>query len=413
MKKHVVGLILPFAAFLRCSGAPPDQLFDAGPGLDATTDVAPPCDTGQSRCGGVCIDTQSDPKNCGGCGIACADTTQCMSGTCVPCDQIDADKDGYNACVDCNDNDPNVNPGAFDVPGNGVDDDCNGTVDDGAACDAAIASDTKDPIDFAHAIDMCDPWVAAATFPTLADDRAHEVAPDWGVFKVQYGASMAALSNGIAADEDDTGYVAPQTGTAFNKTGTAYPLTPHTFTCLDGQGQTQTHTDPTTVNDYTELAVTLKVPTNARSFSIDLNYLTTDAPEWKCSQYDDQALVILESTALTGDVLADSNGDHMSVNSPFLVLNDATSLQGTGMEVTTNQGIAGGATGWMTLTAPVTPGDTIKLRFAIFDTLDSIYDSQLLVDHFRWSTAKVCAPATVDPLYDGGVADGGGPDGGC
>jgi hypothetical protein len=37
------------------------------------------------------------------------------------------------------------------------------------------------------------------------------------------------------------------------------------------------------------------------------------------------------------------------------------------------------------------------------------------MDHFRWSATKVCAPQTVDPLYDGGPPEGGdaGTDGGC
>ncbi len=411
--KRVLFLGLPLLVLARCSGSDPG-LFDAGGDGSSNTDVTvgdvtTPCQTGQARCNGTCIDTTSDPKNCGGCGVACSGMEVCTASACVGCDKVDNDKDGYNACVDCNDNDPNVNPGAFDVPGNNVDDDCNGKVDDVIACDANIQSNTTNAVDFAHAMEMCDPWVVTATFPTVADDKAHQVAPDWGAFKTQAGTSMAALSNGIAADENDTGYVAPQTGTSFGKMGTAYPLTPTQFTCGNG-----TMNDPSTVNDLTELTISLKVPTNANSFQIDVNYLTTDAPEWLCTQYDDQALLLLESKSLTGDILVDTTGRHMSVNSPYLVLNDATSLAGTGMELPaqTNQ-LAGGATGWMTVTAPATPGDTIKLRFIIFDTSDAIFDSQLLADHFRWSTTKVCGSTTVDPLYDGGAPDGSKSDGGC
>ncbi len=43
----------------------------------------------------------------------------------------DADGDGYLWCDECDDGDPRVHPGAQEICGNGIDDDCNGLVDDG------------------------------------------------------------------------------------------------------------------------------------------------------------------------------------------------------------------------------------------------------------------------------------------
>jgi hypothetical protein len=43
----------------------------------------------------------------------------------------DGDGDGYDWCNDCRDDDPAVHPGAAEICGNGVDDNCNGVVDDG------------------------------------------------------------------------------------------------------------------------------------------------------------------------------------------------------------------------------------------------------------------------------------------
>ena len=44
------------------------------------------CSSGQTPCGGGCIDATSDPNNCGGCGFACANGDSCVSSVCVaPC----------------------------------------------------------------------------------------------------------------------------------------------------------------------------------------------------------------------------------------------------------------------------------------------------------------------------------------
>ncbi|MBZ5560323.1 MAG: thrombospondin type 3 repeat-containing protein [Acidobacteriia bacterium] len=54
---------------------------------------------------------------------------------------LDADGDGWNANVDCNDANPNVNPGHPEIIGNGIDDDCNpATLDSGTPPVAAFSS---------------------------------------------------------------------------------------------------------------------------------------------------------------------------------------------------------------------------------------------------------------------------------
>lgn len=54
---------------------------------------------------------------------------------------VDADGDGYDSSVDCNDNNQWVNPGEIEECGNGVDNDCDGLIDEdclGGTCDANI-----------------------------------------------------------------------------------------------------------------------------------------------------------------------------------------------------------------------------------------------------------------------------------
>jgi hypothetical protein len=54
-----------------------------------------------------------------------------------------------------------------------------------------------------------------------------------------------------------------------------------------------------------------------------------------------------------------------------------------------------GSTGWLTTTAPVSPGEQVKLHFIIFDEGDHVLDSSALIDNFQWGTQTVGTPTTI------------------
>ncbi|NMB75173.1 MAG: hypothetical protein GYA21_08590 [Myxococcales bacterium] len=88
------------------------------------------CASGQSCCAGRCVDVQNDRANCGRCGNACGAGEECQSGLCrTSCE--DRDGDGYCASVDCDDADASINPGAAEICGDRLDNDCDGFVDEG------------------------------------------------------------------------------------------------------------------------------------------------------------------------------------------------------------------------------------------------------------------------------------------
>ncbi|MBL8743176.1 MAG: putative metal-binding motif-containing protein, partial [Myxococcales bacterium] len=105
-------------------------------------------------------------------------------GSCTSGPDDDLDGDGFTvAAGDCNDCDPNTNPGALEVAGDdgtgggggyvAVDEDCDGTADNVAvvSCDDSLALDSADPLDGARAIELC---------KQAANDQ------DWGVVSAQW-----------------------------------------------------------------------------------------------------------------------------------------------------------------------------------------------------------------------------------
>jgi hypothetical protein len=55
-----------------------------GPCEERVNNVCVPKD-GLTNCNGACVNTQTDPNNCGGCGTVCDHSGSCQNGACTPC----------------------------------------------------------------------------------------------------------------------------------------------------------------------------------------------------------------------------------------------------------------------------------------------------------------------------------------
>lgn len=378
-------------------------------------------------------------------------TEVCYNNTNDDCDVstpdngVDADGDGWTTCEnDCCDamsigcaSPELVNPGAYEFVGNNVDDDCDPATLDSmapAACSTVSKFTGVQPADIAKAMDLCQftvikppkaqrKWGVVDSEFVFADGSAPDVfaLADMENFQaavlVNYGtggigpkkgATMAGISNGRMRDKNDTGYVAPNNGTLFGEVGNppAVYLAAHggqlpasascNGVCPAGSG----------ANDSINVKLTVRVPTNALSFSYHFRFFTAEYWTWSCTVFNDFYLALLTTGA--GGIPADKNISFDSLNNPVSVNNgffDVCVKQGcymcpSGNKPLKNTGMdvfnTGGGTEWLLTSAPILPGEDMVLELMVFDVSDTAFDSLALLDNFSWLVSASSVGTIVD-----------------
>ncbi len=371
----------------------------------------------------------------------------------------DRDGDGFTTCGgDCCDStecgSPGlVNPSAFDSPGNMVDDDCNGMIDDAIAlCDQGLVSNSSNPMDYAKAMDICQEstmadkkWgviSATLTYPDgtgVPDTNAYSIRNKFGTNVVPRGGlSMALFASGVAAGKGHTNPNYPANG-FISYTSSHTSGFPADFVAANNGTLPNAPGCPApngaNANDPVMLTLEIRVPSNAHSFSLKSNFYSAEFPEYTCSQYNDFFVVLLDSmytgnptnpmdknlafytapdmknypvgvnlaygnTGLFTQCVNGSTGCSSGGNTGNIMTCVGTDdLIGTGMDEPAglscdSNSLLGGATGWLTTSGNVNPGEIIKLRIAIWDTSDHLLDSLAIVDGFQWSVDST-QPGTV------------------
>jgi hypothetical protein len=320
-------------------------------------------------------------------------------------------------------------PGNYDIPGNGCDDDGDGTVDNVPRCDDGALPVNGDAAQFASALSLCqtstgptDPrWgIVSATYTTggpgtvAPPEAQHGILGRFGlVVEPREGASLGVLSSGFAREYDSLngldafkGLKTPMQDGTPNHAPPGYPRTVQGCPTLDNA-----------VYDLAELTLAIKVPNNALGLAFDFNFWSGEWPEYVCTPYNDTFIAYLSSKGFNGgkpeNVSLDANHNTVSVNNGFFdrctpgtvtgcadgVMRTAgcpsgeAELAGTGFDdrgtYCTHPSTGGGATGWLTSQAPVLPGEILTLELMVWDTGDPNWDSSVLLDNFRWLDSPV------------------------
>ena len=168
------------------------------------------------------------------------------------------------------------------------------------------------------------------------------------------------------------------------------------------------------------LKIRVRVPTNAKSFNVQMYFFSAEWPEWTCTAYNDLFVTLLDSTGVGNP--ADKNVAIYSLNNSkypvgvnlvkaanglFTQCKNGTygcsgvnggnyngcvgvaGLAGTGFDgvgaACGANNTVGGGTGWLKMAGNVKGGETMEIRFVIWDTSDGVYDSLVLLDDWVWS----------------------------
>lgn len=362
------------------------------------------CQNGQCVGGGATqdcgvADTVCSTGTCdaaGGCSVEpIASGTECAAAACVGFEQVAAKTcDGAGTCnqggastlcansfacngagtacrTSCN-NDNHCQPDAYCsgsscIPQKGLGEACNdddecylASCTDGFCCDGCCDYGTVGGSDYPQAMEIC----GATNVSTEGIGACRRVTGSFGTNNPILGAGMVQLSSGEAA-------------TGGQESGDS-----------ETNGNTGADPDNSTNDDVFDLCgftITLVVPQDALGFAFDFIFFSTEFPEFVGSSFNDSFNVMMTSSNINGNISFDNEGNPISINNVLLDPSATTELVGTGYDLVDGGGDPdGGTTGWLTTTVPVVPGDTITLRFVIYDEGDDIYDSDVLIDNFRW-----------------------------
>jgi hypothetical protein len=255
--------------------------------------------------------------------------------------------------------------------------------------------------------DQCAPFVeSSAPVTSCADNPEFALGygnlSKLGVNLPRVGARMLALSSGTARDPTDPGYVNELDKQYTTGAAAGFPApSPACPGVVTGEA-----------HDGVALALTIRVPTNALSFSVNENFFTHEFPGFICSIYDDAFVIEMtpapSSGPKSGNIAFDSAGNPICVNNSllevckpqtvgsktFACLLGPSSLEGTGFGADVDAAAGGvdhAATGWLRTTAALegSRGATITLLFAIWDSSDGDFDSTIagrrlrVVGHIR------------------------------
>ena len=348
---------------------------------------------------------------------------------------VDLDGDGWTAeqgdCCDdpevCNANAPeSINPDAYDIPGNSIDDNCDGIIDNTPATTCSTQThrpaantslDTNDAMKLAQAMDICTTATQTSGFGLIQAQLLHAdgsplettgnaticgtrtlISPSQQIAVLNQlgqnnsisaisGQTMAVLSSGRAMGNENTELdecMGSQVSVPERFLSKHNGFLPVSSVC-------ETTSNGTMANDSIMLKLLMRAPSNAMGFRFKFKFFSKEYPNFVCQNYNDffLAMVDASSNQIPEDhnVSFDINHNPVSVNNAFFTECTPGSCNAEKGCSTCPDGdqnvqayltkdgsnmVMAGATGWLTTSVPVSANEVFTLDLIIFDASEKI-----------------------------------------
>ena len=226
-----------------------------------------------------------------------------------------------------------------------------------------------------------------------------------GVITMSNGSHQMGVNN---ANPDNQQLPAPinvSNGSNNGQGGTPFINCNGVGDCSDSL-QAQWSSGGSAANDLLWFRFEVDVPGDTHGFEFDFAYFSAEFPEYVNTLFNDIFLVWSDSETYTGNLcFVDDQPCTVTALWPVQHQGNAAALAGTGFphcpggitflcDLTSSW--TGGGTGWYTAKASAQPHETLQLTWAVFDMGDSLWDTAVILDNWRWD-CQGCVPSEVNP----------------